>query len=75
MHFYKAILSAAALLAAGIQVGAKFRAPVATFPLLSYIGTVNINITAGQMIPVYGGDQSRQLLPWVSCSKYCEPNL
>lgn len=50
MHFYKSILSAATLLAASIHVGA-----TPTFPSLAYIGTLNINITAGQMIPVYGG--------------------
>ena len=50
MHFYKSVLYVATLLAASIHVGA-----TATFPPLRYIGTLNINITAGQQIPVYGG--------------------
>lgn len=50
MHSYKSVLSVAILLAAFIHVGA-----TATFPPLFYLGTLNINITAGQQIPVYEG--------------------
>ena len=50
MHSYKSILSVAILLAASIHVGA-----TATFPPLFYLGTLNINITAGQQIQVYEG--------------------
>ena len=50
MHSYKSILSVAILLAVSIHVGA-----TATFPPLFYLGTLNINITAGQQIPVYEG--------------------
>ena len=50
MHSYKSVLSVAILLATSIHVGA-----TATFPPLFYLGTLNINITAGQQIPVYEG--------------------
>ena len=50
MHFYKSTLSLAALLAASIHIGA-----TATFPPLFFLGTLNIDITAGQQIPVDEG--------------------
>ena len=50
MHFYKSILSFAAVHAASAQIGA-----MPTFPHLFYLGALNINITTGQQIPVYEG--------------------
>ena len=49
MRSFKFILPLA-ILAASFQVGA-----TPTFPPLFYLGALNINITAGQQIPVYEG--------------------